>query len=297
MISVIICSVNPTKCSQTINSLKATIGFQHELIIVDNQEKKWGICKVYNYGAHKANGKYLCFVHEDVIWDTPNWGEILLNFINTTPDCGVIGFAGGEYVSQFHTSWFNGTTIHTQQHYMILSEKGRDKIKTVTINPQDDNFAPVVTLDGFFLMCKKNVWEQVTFDELSFSGFHFYDMDFSLAVHLCGFHNYVCHIINIRHLSRGNYGIEYSMAAKLFRKKYHTQLPVSVASLNKKQKLKYDLNAAFTLWKFGKSISESTTEINSELKKASGKYYFVIKPLVQCLWILWLLKHKIIERQ
>jgi hypothetical protein len=56
------------------SNIASTIGAQWEPIIIDNTINAMPITKVYNLGASKAKYDILCFVHEDVFFDTENWG-------------------------------------------------------------------------------------------------------------------------------------------------------------------------------------------------------------------------------
>ncbi|WP_162510966.1 glycosyltransferase [Treponema endosymbiont of Eucomonympha sp.] len=107
-ISVITCSINQKQCEQMHNSIKDTIGLPFEFISFDNREKHWGICKVYNHCAQEVKYPYLCFIHEDVIMGGSDWGKIIVEFIENTPNCGVIGFAGGLDAPKNFLRWWDG---------------------------------------------------------------------------------------------------------------------------------------------------------------------------------------------
>jgi len=77
MISIIICSVNTAFLEQVNKNITATIGVPYELLAWDNRDAKKGICEVYNWMASKAQYAYLCFVHEDILFETENWGQHL----------------------------------------------------------------------------------------------------------------------------------------------------------------------------------------------------------------------------
>jgi len=85
-VSLIVCAINLKLCEQMLESIKNTIGTEFETIVFDNNEARWGICNVYNHCASKAKYKYLCFVHEDVIMGTPDWGRMMIEFIEKTPN-------------------------------------------------------------------------------------------------------------------------------------------------------------------------------------------------------------------
>lgn len=61
MLSIIICSISLKYLEALEANIRKTIGISHEIIAVDNREKRWPIAKVYNYGAQKAKYPY-CFL-------------------------------------------------------------------------------------------------------------------------------------------------------------------------------------------------------------------------------------------
>lgn len=80
-LTIIICSINPERCKITIENITETVGVEHQIEVFDNREHNWGICKVYNHCAEKANSPYLCFMHEDFFIETKNWGKDIIDFI------------------------------------------------------------------------------------------------------------------------------------------------------------------------------------------------------------------------
>ena len=96
MISIIVCSINPDAAEKLKRNIAATIGnMEYEVIDYDNRTSGYGICKVYNSCAEKSRYDFLCFLHEDVHFDTIAWGEIIVRKLSE-PDCGAIGFAGSK---------------------------------------------------------------------------------------------------------------------------------------------------------------------------------------------------------
>ena len=70
MISVVICSINKILAEQVSKNIHDTIGVPFELIVIDNNLLKKGIAHVYNLGAGRAKYDVICFVHEDVLFQT-----------------------------------------------------------------------------------------------------------------------------------------------------------------------------------------------------------------------------------
>lgn len=276
------------KLQLTIESIKTTIGADYEIIVCDNRQNKKGICQVYNEYANKAEGDYLCFVHEDVLFNTNHWGNILVNFAQKTKLCGVIGFGGGEFVSKFYLSWSGGclrgrNIAGVQCHYTIPDAEGSENYVRTIVNPLQEEFAPIITLDGYFLFCKKEVWENIKFDEITFNGFHFYDQDFTFACYLNGYKNYVCHLIETIHLSRGNYSVDYYNCAKAFRHKYRLRKSISLKKMSLLRKSLCNIVTLWELFTFGKRMGVTNESFYDELYLIDEKFSSVYFYTVQCL--------------
>jgi len=228
-ISIIVCSMKPELCKQMLESVKNTIGTNYETIIFDNRQNNFDICKVYNDCANKAKFPYLCFIHEDVIISTPNWGLSLILFAEKTQDCGVIGLAGGTTAKRNFKVWETGTSGR-YRHYTANIENNTLKILNSQFyynNPKNEEYSRVVTLDGFFLFVKREIWEYYPFDEEVFRGFHLYDADFSLGI-AQKYQNYVCLTVDIIHFSVGNYNKTFYENARIFQKKWKQVLPCNI---------------------------------------------------------------------
>ena len=178
MFSIIICSISPERLSRLKENIEETIGVEHEIIAFDNRELKWPIAKVYNEGARRARHPYLFFVHEDVRFHTLGWGEVIAGKLKE-PDCGVIGFAGSKIKLKTYTGW--GTKGEYSHVLMYQGGLGKTLLMVSHIYP-DEPFSEVITLDGLGMFVAKAVWEQYPFDEKMLTGFHCYDLDFSLQI-------------------------------------------------------------------------------------------------------------------
>lgn len=78
MISIIASTHNPTFFQRFSEKVQETIGVDFEIIGIENHTQ-YSICEAYNIGADKAKYPYLCFVHEDVIFRTKDWGKYLID--------------------------------------------------------------------------------------------------------------------------------------------------------------------------------------------------------------------------
>lgn len=196
MLSIIISSYQENYYSTLEKNIRETIGLPYEIIKIDNPGKI-GICEAYNNGASRAKYDYLLFIHEDIIFHTYNWGELLINHLSKE-NIGVVGVAGSSYVPKAPISW-NVPDDNYVFLNLIQNTKERNNSKLYS-NINDS--AKVFALDGVFLAIKKSVYNKFLFDEVV-KGFHGYDTDFSLRV-ATEYDNYVISNILIEHFSKGN---------------------------------------------------------------------------------------------
>jgi hypothetical protein len=223
-ISVIVCSIKPELCDQMLESVKNTIGINFETIIFDNREKGYGICQVYNHCAQKAIFPYLCFVHEDIIIPTQDWGKNMVAFAERTQNCGIIGFAGGTIAKKNFRRWERG---RNRFYDLAGSRTPTGEFRLKYSNPGNKEFAEVVTLDGLFMFASREIWKNNPFDEDRIKGFHFYDADFSLGI-AQKYQNYVCMTADIYHFSAGKPDKAFYENAMVFQKKWKKELPVII---------------------------------------------------------------------
>lgn len=196
MLSIIISSYQPLYYNQLVKNISETIGddFSYEIIQIWNPSLM-SITKAYNDGAEKAQFDYLLFLHEDVLFHTKNWGEKLISHFNS-PEIGIIGVSGSNYVPIAPSSW----TVSEEYHFINILETD-DKGTTHTQSTKH-NKNKVFGVDGVFQAVKKNIFETYKYN-FDLKGFHGYDLDFSLRVSNTQ-QNYTVDNILIEHFSRGN---------------------------------------------------------------------------------------------
>ncbi|MEZ7866815.1 MAG: glycosyltransferase [Paludibacteraceae bacterium] len=222
MISIIICSRHPDISASLRENIKETIGVEYEIIAVDNSNNDYSIFSAYNKGFSQSQFPCLCFLHEDVLFRTKDWG---INLVNHLADkkVGIIGVAGGKMMTKIPASWaVGGRCIHIIQH-----QNNKKSAPTAVKEPLDftGNRLPVVLLDGVFLSMRKDLFDVVKFDE-TFAGFHGYDFDISAQAAIAGFSNYVVYDILLEHFSEGNRDASYYNNLTNIHKKWENKLPL-----------------------------------------------------------------------
>ena len=198
MLSIIISSYQPHYYQALEKNIAETIGIPYEVIKVDNPGKI-GICEAYNHGAQKAQYDYLLFLHEDVLFETQNWGLILTQLLSKK-SIGCVGLAGGDYVSTYPLPWWQNKERRFFHLNQILPNGSEQKLRI----HENKN---VVFLDVVFIACRKNIFLETGFSDY-LQGFHGYDMDFSWRASQTH-QNIVSHEITLTHFSAGHPNIEW----------------------------------------------------------------------------------------
>lgn len=288
MVSIIICSINKSNLKDVKVSISKTIGVEHEFVVYDNTVANDGICEVYNKCASKSNGDYICFVHEDVLFETNGWGMNIVGFFKGNPNAGIVGVAGGMYVPKNFISW-GDNNICDRWNYWHIDEQGNSRHEKH--NPLNEEFSNVVTLDGFFLFVRRGAWEINKFDEKLLKGFHLYDADFCVGVSQA-YTNYVAHTIKLLHKSKGSGASKaYYDNLKKFHNKWADKLPIYVSGAE----------SYFTSSRISKEVGNSVF-LYKNFKRYYGAVkaalYFILRnsQLVAVLFVCALVKQSALEK-
>jgi hypothetical protein len=221
MISIVICSRNPDISAILKENIQNTIGLEFELIVIDNSANKYSIFSAYNIGYCQSKFPFLCFVHEDVLFHTQDWGKLLLMHFKDAKT-GLIGVAGGKIMTKVPAQWSN-----EGRYINVLQYQRKKKTSVLLKEPQDfaDMRHSAILLDGVFLSARRELFEKIRFDE-SFSGFHGYDYDISVQSVVKGYKNYIVYDILLEHFSEGRKSIEYYGNLVAVYKKWEKHLPL-----------------------------------------------------------------------
>ncbi|MES2239803.1 MAG: glycosyltransferase [Bacteroidota bacterium] len=221
MISIIICSRDLNLYDKVHKSVEETIGdIKYEIIRIDNSIDKLSITKAYNVGIQKSKYEYLLFIHEDIIFHTKNWGEILTNIFTYNLKIGLIGIAGAKYKSKFPSAFWQTDKelliINLIQHYPH-KETSHSKLGF-----KEKNLEKAVVIDGVFIALRKSTG--VKFNE-EVLGFHCYDLAVSIDVLEKEYQVFVTEQILIEHFSGGNTDLNFIKGVINFHELYKKKLP------------------------------------------------------------------------
>jgi hypothetical protein len=235
MISVIISSSNPEYLSAVKKNIEETIGVPYEVLAVDNAAGEKGICEVYNTAGAKAEYDVLCFMHEDVILHTQDWGKKVVETLRDS-EIGLLGIAGSTYKTLTPGGWappgLNASQYKTSflQRFKFID---KDPVHEL-YNSGNERLCQVAAVDGVWLCTKREVFNEFKFDDQLLTRFHGYDIEYSLQVGR-KYKVAVTFEVLLEHFSEGNYSEEWLQAMLLLHEKQRSHLPISIDEMSKKE--------------------------------------------------------------
>ena len=227
MLSLIICA----RASDIPLSLKEnianTIGAEYETIVIDNSGNKYNIFEAYNLGVQRSRHPVLCFMHADIQYFTNDWGNLVLNHF-THEKTGAIGIAGTPYVPYMPGSWWGGNLVNIN---LLTDRESGEHLSFQAKPPTASNKNKVTVLDGVWFCIRKNLFDTIRFDDATYKGFHFYDVDTMMQVSQAGHNVYCVFDILIKHFSKGDINQTWNQNALAFNNKWKRVLPAACTQL------------------------------------------------------------------
>jgi len=270
MLSVIICSTQPDIHDSLKKNINETIGVDYELIIIDNSKKIYSIFSAYNFGLKKSNYSNICLIHQDVFFHSKNWGLTVCKHLEDKK-CGLLGVSGGTTVPRIPSPW----SFYEITGFVIQSDYNDSKPELQNSGVfNEKNYKQVITLDGVFLCARKELFKNVGFDEMVFTGFHCYDIDICLQTHFGGFENRVVNNILLEHRSKGKLNRQWVENSMLLCDKWRKKLPVSISGISDELLAKREIK--FMTRNYLKIMIRASYS-NKEIKKCVYKYLGHIK--------------------
>ena len=282
MISIIICSVDPIQLAAIRLNIEATIGVPFEVIAIDNRIAPRGICAVYNEGAQRAKFDILCFMHEDVAFQTEEWGRVVLDSFDSNPQLGILGVAGGGYKSLTPSGWYCLDFQFAEKSFQNIIQgykyDNRENFHALH-NPHNQSASAVVCVDGVWMCTRKVLVQTKPFEEQLLKGFHGYDIDFCLS-HFKEWEIMVTYEVLLIHYSEGNFKREWLGEVLKLHQKWSSYLPLTTAIVSEsdiyfteKRALKR-LVEQMIYWDFSKMEIHQMLLNFKKSKKCSSKLFF-----------------------
>ena len=175
-----------------------------EVIGIDNTKGGFtSAASALNYGAGKAAGDVLMFVHQDIVFDGLEDSGLFFNLVNKINDMEIIGVAGAKYPSK---------DTYTNMH---MGTEGQE-----IYGAKIDGPTTADTVDECLFCMKKETWEQFKLDEICCDSWHLYAVEICLRMRANGGSVKIIPADGLRHTSMGELNFVYFRNLKELIKKY-----------------------------------------------------------------------------
>ena len=180
------------------------------------------LTKVYNEILNESVNDVVVLCHDDIYFDSKNWGSKILNHFKRNSDYGILGLAGSTQLPSSAKWWEDFSKMKGIVNHEHGGKKWESKYSASLGNQIDD----VVLVDGLFIVLNtKNVKQK--FNE-EIKGFHFYDVDFSFRNFIDDVKIGVMYDLRVTHKSIGQTNEQWEKNREIFAEKYKDVLPIKV---------------------------------------------------------------------
>lgn len=211
LISVVVCSIDPDKLAAVRRNYVDLMQEQSwEFIHIPDATS---LCEGYNRGFAQARGQYLVFSHDDIEILNEDFAEVVVQALQ---QADIVGVAGTTQLPG--PAW--SRSLPQTRAGQVAHPRHDGRVQLEIYGVHQALATGMQAVDGVLICVRRAVFEQVSFDEKTFDGFHLYDVDFCFAAYKAGFRLAVSNRIFLVHASIGNFDAVWQDYAKRFRRKW-----------------------------------------------------------------------------
>ena len=205
-----------------VEMLKKTSGIPNPEVIAIENNGEYSLTETYNKILNQSKNDILVLMHDDIYFDSKNWGQKILNHFKRNSDYGILGLAGTSSMPKSAKWWEDFSKMKGIVNHEHEGKKWESKYSQSKGNELDD----VVLVDGLFIVINKNNIKK-TFNE-EIGGFHFYDVDFSFRNFIEDVKIGVMYDVRVTHKSIGQTNDQWEKNREIFAENYKDVLPIRV---------------------------------------------------------------------
>jgi hypothetical protein len=232
MLEFICLSKRPALVQKLSASIRLAVGdlSPFNLTVIDGE--KHDLFSGFNAGAKQTQGDLLAFIHDDVqlLGNPLTMAEPLKAL--SDPKTGFVGVAGARLLPEDACWWGGHTRLDVMNECRGMAAHADSQEFGMHFNVWPSGvakFGRVLVLDGVLLMCHRRTFESLNgFDEQTYKGFDFYDIDITFRASLAKLNNLAAPI-PVLHQSGGIPGPRWDANRKVFLSKFGHMLPARIS--------------------------------------------------------------------
>jgi hypothetical protein len=216
MLSIVVNSHRPQLADATCRMYRRLLaGRPFEMIIIPDARS---MCEGYARGFAQCVGDPIVFAHHDLEYLYDDFGDVLERSMERFD---VVGVAGTDKLVS--PVWTHAGIGHLFGQVTHPSPRGGFEVHVY--GAHRPAMGGILAMDGLFLAVRRFVVADIGWDAETFTGFHFYDVDFTLRAARAGHRLGVVSELGFLHNSVGPASKEYSAFAQRFAAKHAARLP------------------------------------------------------------------------
>ena len=106
------------------NHLIKTCGIKTAQIIPVVNPGKYSLSEAYNLVLEKSENDIVILIHDDLIFETKNWGHKLKSIVKKNDDFGVLGLAGSKHLPKSGMWWEIPETMYGIVNHQMKEKSG-----------------------------------------------------------------------------------------------------------------------------------------------------------------------------
>lgn len=205
-----------------LQHIKDTCGVHKMEVIQYINNGEYSLTELYNKALQETTNNIVVFCHDDIIFETNNWGKKLLKNFDENKEYGVIGIAGTTDIDETGRWWNDNTKMVGVVKHRHNGKTWENKYSGIF----NKKIIETVIVDGLFFAVNKDRIKE-NFDE-DVKGFHFYEIDFCFRNHIKGVKIGVTFDVRVIHKSIGQTNDEWESNRVIFSDKFKEELPLNI---------------------------------------------------------------------
>lgn len=192
---------------------KAFADWAHQRIRVKGASSMY---EAWSRGFDHSDGEILIFSHDDIAFAVPDFAARLADAMK---DSDIVGVAGTTRVSGPALLWSGHPFLHGA---IVHRADGPLPYQFGLLSLRGPRIGAAEGLDGVFIAARRDWVQRVRFDPQGFTGFHFYDLDFTFRARQLGARITIANDLALVHASRGTVDDAWTAARAAFAAKFPT---------------------------------------------------------------------------
>jgi glycosyltransferase involved in cell wall biosynthesis len=233
MISIVICARTPTLKPKLEENIRQLMGCEYEVIVIDNSENRYSIFEAYNLGIDLSRGDLICFMHDDVLLHTKDWGVIAERLFAENPGLGLLGISGARVKTRIPSAWWD--CPKELQDSQLIQHRIVGGVLHVKVGFKENNLPEAAAIDGVFMILRKNTGIRMN---TKLRGFHCYDLSLSIECRIAGYKVHCTNQILVEHFSEGTLNKAWFDTTFILHKLYKNELPFITEEFQKASRIK-----------------------------------------------------------